>query len=105
MASEEKIIKAGQLTLPRILFLVACGIILTIIVHYGQLKIGYLLVTLSLCILLIMVAMDVGIELDKYDPTKVADRPEQQPVAPTPTPAAAPQIKPKRSKRPPRRRR
>jgi hypothetical protein len=105
MASEEKIIKAGQLTLPRILFLVVCGVILTIIVNYGQLKIGYLLVTLSLCILLIMVAMDFGIKLDEYDPAKVAEKQEQQPVAPTATPAAAPPIRPKRSKRSARRRR
>lgn len=105
MANEEKIIKAGQLTLPRILFLAACGVILWLIVYYGQLKIGYLLVTASLCILLLMVALDVGVKLDEYDPAKVAQRPEQQPVAPAPAAAPAPQIKPKRSKRPARRRR
>jgi len=64
---EDKVIKSGQLTLPRLVFLAACGGVLFIIVAYGLLNIGYLLLTAVLCGLLLLIAMDYGVNIEKVD--------------------------------------
>ena len=64
---EDKVIKSGQLTLPRVVFLAACGGILFVIVAYGWLNIGYLLLTAVLCGLLLLIAMDYGVNMEKVD--------------------------------------
>jgi hypothetical protein len=64
---EDKVIKSGQLTLPRLVFLAACGGVLFIIVAYGLLNIGYLLLTAVLCGLLLLIAMDYGVNMEKVD--------------------------------------
>jgi|HubBroStandDraft_6_1064221.scaffolds.fasta_scaffold14148_4 hypothetical protein len=64
---EDKVIKSGQFTLGRVLFLAACGIVLFVIVAKGFLIYGYLLLTLVLCVLLFLIATDYGVDLDKVD--------------------------------------
>src|SRR5262249_37257923 len=62
---EDKAIKSGQLTLPRVVFLAACGGILFVIVAYGWLNIGHLLLTAVLCGLLLLIAMDYAVNMEK----------------------------------------
>ncbi|HKV41447.1 MAG TPA: hypothetical protein VJX67_19730 [Blastocatellia bacterium] len=64
---EDKVIKTGQITLPRILFLCACGGVLVVTVAYGYLIYGYLLLTLVLCVLLGVIAFDYGVNMDKVE--------------------------------------
>ena len=66
---EDKVIKSGQLTLPRFVFLVACGVALFAIINFGLLSIGYLLLTAVLCGLLLLIAMDYGVNMEKVDLT------------------------------------
>jgi hypothetical protein len=68
---EDKVIKSGQLTLPRLLFLALCGAVLFVIVASGWLNVGYLLLTGVLCVLLLLVAMDYGVNLEKVDVSSV----------------------------------
>jgi hypothetical protein len=63
--AEDKIIKTGQLTLPRILFLAVCACIIFGIVYFGLLNIGYILLTAVLCVLLFLIAIDYRVEFDK----------------------------------------
>ena len=67
MAERDKVIKSGQLTLPRILFLVVVGGLIFSTVYAGGifLSIGYWLLTLAICGLLLLIAMDYGIKMDK----------------------------------------
>ena len=67
MAERDKVIKSGQLTLPRILFLVLVGGVIVFTVYAGGifLTIGYWLLTLSICALLLLIAMDYGVTMDK----------------------------------------
>ncbi len=69
--AEEKLIKSGQLTLPRILFLAASFAAIVGFVALGGkfLTIGYSLLTLAICVLLFLIAIDYGINLDKVDTT------------------------------------
>lgn len=64
---EDKVIKTGQLTLPRLLFLVVSGGVIALFVAQGGvwLSVGYLAVTLVLCVLLFLVAIDYGVKMDK----------------------------------------
>ena len=64
-------IKSGQLTLPRILFLIVIGIIVAGMVALGGkfLTIGYLVLTLAICGLLYLIAIDYGVHMDKVDLT------------------------------------
>ncbi|MGH9759383.1 MAG: hypothetical protein ACREDR_26800 [Blastocatellia bacterium] len=75
---EDKIIKSGQITAPRILFLALCGAVLVVIVAEGYLKIGYMLLTAVLCVLLGLIAADYGVAMDHVD------------LAATPAPAGPP---------------
>src|ERR1051325_10871314 len=69
MAEKDKVIKSGQLTLPRLLFLlVACGVIVATVALGGVwLSVGYWLLTLALIGLLYLVVTDYGIKLDNID--------------------------------------
>lgn len=71
MAEKDRVIKSGQLTLPRILFLAVVGGVIVATVALGGiwLTIGYWLLTISMCALLYLVATDYGIKLDKIDLT------------------------------------
>jgi hypothetical protein len=67
MAERDKLIKSGQFTLPRLFFLAVVGGIITATVALGGiwLTIGYWLLTLSFCALLLVVAFDYGIKMDQ----------------------------------------
>src|SRR5215470_15111802 len=69
MAEKDKVIKSGQLTLPRILFLGVLGLIIAGMVALGGkfLIIGYWVLTLSICGLLYLIAVDYGIHMEKVD--------------------------------------
>jgi len=71
MAERDKVIKSGQLTVPRILFLAAVGGIIVFTVYAGgiYLSIGYWFLTLAICGLLFLIAIDYGVKMDKVDLT------------------------------------
>jgi hypothetical protein len=62
---EDKLIKSGQFTVKRLLFLIVSGLLLVGVVWSGHLNIGYLLLTVVLCVLLLLVAMDYGVNMEK----------------------------------------
>ncbi|HLG17241.1 MAG TPA: hypothetical protein VJH03_22520 [Blastocatellia bacterium] len=65
--AEDKLIKSGQLTIPRILFLVVVGGIIVAAVAKGgvYLSVGYWLLTVGLCVLLFLIAIDYGVQMEK----------------------------------------
>jgi len=67
MAERDKVIKSGQLTLGRILFLAVVGGVIVFTVYAGgvYLTIGYWLLTLAICGLLFLIAIDYGVTMDK----------------------------------------
>ena len=69
MAERDKIIKSGQLTVPRLLFLAAVGGIIVFTVYAGgiYLSIGYWGLTLGICVLLFLIAIDYGVKMDKVN--------------------------------------
>jgi hypothetical protein len=69
MAERDKVIKSGQLTLPRLLFLALIGGVIVATVALGGfwLSIGYWLLTLALCALLYLVMTDYGVTMEKVD--------------------------------------
>jgi hypothetical protein len=71
MAEKDKVIKSGQFTLPRLLFLVVIGIVVAGMVALGGkfLSIGYMALTLAICGLLYLIAIDYGIHMEKVDLT------------------------------------
>ena len=71
MAERDKVIKSGQLTLPRILFLVVIGSIIVFTVYKGgvYLSIGYWFLTIAICGLLFLIAIDYGVKMDKVSLT------------------------------------
>jgi hypothetical protein len=71
MAERDRVIKSGQLTLPRLFFLAVIGGIIVATVALGgvYLTIGYWLLTIAICVLLYLVATDYGITMDKVDLT------------------------------------
>src|SRR5713226_8162969 len=71
MAERDKVIKSGQLTLPRILFLAVVGSVIVFTVYAGgvYLSIGYWLLTVAICGLLFLISIDYGIKMDKVDLT------------------------------------
>ena len=87
MAERDKVIKSGQLTIPRIAFLVVIGIILWAIVFLGgvYLSIGYWFLTLAICGLLFLIAIDYGVKMEKVN---LAVEPAQAAAA-TESPVAA----------------
>ena len=89
MAERDKLIKSGQLTLPRILFLAVVGGIIVFTVYAGgvYLNIGYWFLTIAICGLLFLIAIDYGVKMDKVD---LAVHPAQaEPVAASPAGPAA----------------
>jgi hypothetical protein len=111
MAERDKVIKSGQLTLPRLLFLAVVGGVIVFTVYAGGifLSIGYWLVTLAICGLLYLIAIDYGIKMDKID---LAGQPAQEAAAAdvsaitTPVARATGEARPKkRTARPAKRRR
>src|SRR5947208_12516621 len=71
MAERDKVIKSGQLTLPRILFLIVIGVVVAGMVALGGkfLSIGYMVLTLAICGLLYLIAIDYGVHMEKVDLT------------------------------------
>ncbi|MFY9607275.1 MAG: hypothetical protein WAU45_01510 [Blastocatellia bacterium] len=71
MAERDKVIKSGQLTLPRVVSLAAIGGLIVAMVALGgiALTIGYWVITLAICILLCLIAIDYGVKMDKVDAT------------------------------------
>lgn len=71
MAERDKVIKSGQLTLPRILFLAVVGGIIVFTVYAGGifLSVGYWLITLAICGLLFLIAIDYGVKMEKVNLT------------------------------------
>ena len=111
MAERDKVIKSGQLTLPRLLFLAVVGGVIVFTVYAGGifLSIGYWLVTLAICGLLYLIAIDYGIKMDKIDaagqPAAAAATPDAGTVT-APIVRAAGEARPKkRTARPAKRRR
>jgi hypothetical protein len=113
MAERDKVIKSGQLTLPRILFLVVVGGIIVFTVYAGGvfLSLGYWLLTIAICGLLFLIAIDYGVKMDKIN---LASEPAQAAAAAMePIGAATPSLKAtlgearakKRASRPAKRRR
>ncbi len=60
--AEEKVIKSGVLTIPRLLFLAVVGLIIFLTVWSGFLAIGYWVMTLALVGLLTLIVMDYGVK-------------------------------------------
>jgi len=79
---EDKLIKSGQFTLKRFLFLILAGLILVGVVWSGQLNLGYLLLTAVLCVLLLLIAMDYGVNMEKVEFGSAAPVPNPNLVAP-----------------------
>lgn len=91
MAERDKVIKSGQLTLPRILFLAVVGGIIVFTVYAGGifLSVGYWLITLAICGLLFLIAIDYGVKMEKVDLTVASGQAAASAMEPTsaPTPA------------------
>ena len=112
MAERDKVIKSGQLTLPRILFLAAVGGVIVFTVYAGgvYLSIGYWGLTIAICGLLFLIAIDYGVDMEKISLTA---EPGQAAVAAEPTNASTAGLKTtlgearpkKRTSRPAKRRR
>lgn len=102
MAERDKVIKSGQLTVPRILFLAIVGGIIVFTVYSGgvYLTIGYWSLTLAICGLLFLIAIDYGVKMDKVD----LSQPVQAAAAAEPTSAAMPSLKASAAEARPKRR-
>ena len=112
MAEKDRVIKSGQVTLPRLLFLAAVGGLIVLMVYSGGvwLSIGYWLLTLGICAVLLLSAIDYGVKMEKVDLAAAETSPAGTPPQPVTTPAeiksAASEARPKRrSSRPVKRRR
>ncbi|MGA9768944.1 MAG: hypothetical protein WBV94_07885 [Blastocatellia bacterium] len=71
MAEKDKVIKSGQVTLPRILFLALIGGLIFAMVAVGgkALIIGYWVLTLAICVLLYLIATDYGVSMEAVNLT------------------------------------
>jgi hypothetical protein len=70
MAERDKIIKSGQFTWSRMLFLAVVGLFVFLMVSAEggkYLSIGYWVLTLAICGVLFMVAIDYGVEMEKVE--------------------------------------
>ncbi len=67
--ADDKLIKSGQFTITRLLFLVAFGALIFGVVALGGkfLQFGYLILTAAICVLLYLIAIDYGVTMDKVD--------------------------------------
>ena len=113
MAERDKVIKSGQFTIPRLAFLLLIGVILWAIVFFGGvfLSLGYWGLTIAICGLLFLIAIDYGVKMDKVsltvEPAQAAAATEESSGVATPslkTTLGAPRPK-KRTSRPAKRRR
>jgi hypothetical protein len=110
MAERDKVIKSGQLTIPRILFLALVGGIIVFTVYAGgvYLSIGYWFLTVAICGLLFLIAIDYGVKMEKVDlsgqPAQAAAAAESA-IAQGPGPTIGEARAKKRSSRPAKRRR
>jgi hypothetical protein len=68
--ADDRLLKRGQLTLPRLLALAAIAGVIVAAVWLGGvwLTIGYWAVTLAFCLLLFLIAIDYGVEMEKAYP-------------------------------------
>ncbi|HVG20648.1 MAG TPA: hypothetical protein VNI02_16480 [Blastocatellia bacterium] len=84
MAERDKVIKSGQLTLPRLLALAVIGGVIVATVALGgvYLTIGYWLLTIAICALLYLVATDYGVKMDKVDLAGQSPQPATVEAAP-----------------------
>ena len=114
MAERDKVIKSGQVTLPRVLFLAAIGGIIVFTVYAGgiYLAIGYWFITLAICVLLFLIAIDYGVKMEKVNLQVEPGQAAAAAAAVEPTNAAttgvkaAVEVRPKkRTSRPAKRRR
>lgn len=111
MAEKDRIIKSGQLTLPRLLFLAAIGGMIVFMVYFGGiwLSIGYWVITLGISLLLYLIAIDYGVKMEKVDLATAQSTAAGTPPEPVTTPReikAAAEARPKRrTNRPVKRRR
>lgn len=111
MAEKDRIIKSGQVTLPRLLFLAAVGGLIVLMVYSGGiwLTVGYWLLTLGIAAVLFLSAVDYGVKMEKVDFASAETSPagtQTQPVASPEAATAAGEARPKRrSNRPAKRRR
>ena len=111
MAEKDKVIKSGQLTLPRILFLLAVGAVVAGMVAVGGkfLIVGYWVLTLAICGLLYLISIDYGIRMEAVDLTaqpSPSGAGEAPPTGDTPRAAAPAEPRAKRrTSRPAKRRR
>ena len=66
---QDKIIKSGQFTIWRLLFLAAAGGLIVAFVYFGGvfLSIGYWIITLAICGLLFLIAIDYKVNLGPVD--------------------------------------
>ena len=112
MAERDKLIKSGQFTLPRLLALAAIGGLIVAMVAVGgvALVVGYWALTLSICVLLYLIAIDYGVDMDKIDltgsvqPTTVAAGAPSVAVETARTPTGEVRVK-RKGNRPAKRRR
>ena len=117
-AAEDKLIKRGQLTLPRVLSLAAIAGVVVAAVSLGGvwLIIGYWVITLGFCLFLALIAFDYGVEMEKVypehqklemDKTEAADAHSdmESPSEPTDTHVSTAQRAQRRVKRQAKRRR
>ena len=88
MAERDKVIKSGQLTIPRLLFLAVVGGLIVAMVSLGgkALIIGYWTLTLAICGLLYLIAIDWRVEMEKVDLTGQSSQTASLPEAAGPTP-------------------
>ena len=112
--AEDKLIKSGQFTLRRLVFLVVSGVFVFVVVATGRLNIGYILLTIVICVLLYLIATDWGVEMEDIETGSLAARQElnrgtltaASPTEPMMTrPAAQESRTRKKSSRQPKRRR
>ena len=84
--AEDKIIKSGQLTLPRLVFLALAGGLIALFVARGGvwLTVGYFALTAFLCVLLFLIAIDYGVKMDKV---RLHGQPTEGPVPDEVSPA------------------
>ena len=111
MAEKDKVIKSGQLTLSRLIFLAVIGVAVAGMVALGGkfLIIGYWVLTLAICGLLYLIAIDYGVHMEKVD---LSAHPSPTALEPTPaaeatriTTPAEPRAKRRTTSRPVKRRR
>jgi len=111
MAERDKLIKSGQLTVPRILFLIIVGGLIVFTVYAGGifLSIGYWGLTLAICVLLFLIAIDYGVSMEKVSlatqPAEIVAAAEPGTEAPSIKSSISEPRPKKRASRPAKRRR